>query len=592
MPRAETTRELPPEATAEPPRPGGTALGRYRLERRIGSGGHGSVWQAFDQKLERAVAVKVIPRDGGPTRPRAEREARVAARLNHPGIVALYELGHDDESTYLVSELVRGRTLAELEGAGVVSDRDLARIGVALCEALAHAHRSGVVHRDVKPQNVLVLAEPAAGAGFAKLTDFGVAHVAGDDPLTRTGDVIGTLAYMAPEQAAGRRVTVAADVYALALVLYEGLTGVNPARRRVLGATATAAAPLGRLRRDLPAELCDAIDAALDPTPERRPSLSTVERSLRDVADELSDRGGLVEPGTLERFGLSSDGGGRDLGARLAAAPVPRIGRVGAAVAAGALVLAALEQLGPAPPTAPAVAAAAVAAAVVALPRIGWLLAAAGLSIWLASPGADREGTALVLAAAAAPVPLLMPRAGALWSVPALAPLLGAVGLAPAFVAAAGLASTGWRRAGLAAAGFLWLAAAEVISGRALLFGPAVGTSPSGTWNDSLVAAAADALYPTLISPVLAPIVVWALLAAALPVVVRGRSLPLDAVGAAIWAAGLVAALGALATTLEGAARLQEPRGALAGAVVGAVAAVAVARLRARRRGVQAPTLP
>ena len=119
----------------------------------------------------------------------------------------------------------------------------MARIGVVLCEALEHAHARGVVHRDVKPQNVMVVAEPAAGAGFAKLADFGVAHVASGDPLTRTGDVIGTLAYMAPEQAEGERVTPASDVYSLALTLYEAWTG---ATRCAAGGLAATARRLGR----------------------------------------------------------------------------------------------------------------------------------------------------------------------------------------------------------------------------------------------------------------------------------------------------------------------------------------------------------
>ncbi|MEA2472016.1 MAG: eukaryotic-like serine/threonine-protein kinase, partial [Thermoleophilaceae bacterium] len=150
------TRALPSEAgdwrQRQPSRQ--LVLDRYRLERRIGAGGFGVVWLAFDEKLEREVAVKVMPReDEDPVSQRAEREARVAARLNHPGIVAMYELGADEEAVYLVSELVPGRTLAELTRAGAVSDRDIARIGVALCDALAHAHQRKVIHRDVKPQN-------------------------------------------------------------------------------------------------------------------------------------------------------------------------------------------------------------------------------------------------------------------------------------------------------------------------------------------------------------------------------------------------------------------------------------------------------
>ncbi len=157
----------------------GFVLGRYLLQRRLGAGGYGVVWQAWDERLERDVAVKVIPIEGdGPAPARAEREARVAAKLNHPGIVSLYEFGTDEDAVYLVSELVRGRTFAELLRGGGLSDRDVARIGIALCDALKHAHAKGVIHRDVKPQNVMVVAEPAAGAGFAKLTDFGVAHLA------------------------------------------------------------------------------------------------------------------------------------------------------------------------------------------------------------------------------------------------------------------------------------------------------------------------------------------------------------------------------------------------------------------------------
>ena len=182
------------------------------------------------------MAVKVVPKGGDEIEDaRIQREALAAARLNHPGIVSLYELGSDDHDVYLVSELVEGATLDALAREGAVSDRDLARIGRALCEALEHAHARGVIHRDMKPRNVMVLAEPAAGAGFAKLTDFGIAQLERGDVLTATGDVVGTLAYMAPEQAEGARVTPACDVYSLALTLYEAWTGREPDPRREPG---------------------------------------------------------------------------------------------------------------------------------------------------------------------------------------------------------------------------------------------------------------------------------------------------------------------------------------------------------------------
>ena len=139
----------------------------------------------------------------------------------------------------------------------MLSDRDVLRIGLALCGALEHAHGRGVVHRDVKPQNVIIPDAPRSAAGVAKLADFGVAHLAGDEPLTRTGDVVGTLAYMAPEQAAGRRVDERADLYSLALVLYEALAGTNPVRAGSPAATArrvgTVLPPLQALAQGPPA---------------------------------------------------------------------------------------------------------------------------------------------------------------------------------------------------------------------------------------------------------------------------------------------------------------------------------------------------
>src|SRR4051812_34888029 len=316
-------------------------LDRYRLEKRLGSGGFGVVWSAWDEKLEREVAVKVLRREGGDAR--IVREARAAARLNHPGIVGLYELAADDDDLFLVSELVRGRTLAELERAKALSDRDVARIGTALCEALTHAHARGVIHRDVKPQNVMVVAEPAVGAGFAKLTDFGVAHVASAERVTRTGDVAGTLEDMAPEQAEGSEATPATDVYSLALTLYEAWTGTNPLRGRGPAATAKKIGKplpsLGDRRRDLPPDLCDVIDDALEPDPGLRPSPRELAEDLRDAEGELSSEGGLVEPETLERLGLASArrlilprGGGwlARLGAGAAGAPGPGLRRAAA----------------------------------------------------------------------------------------------------------------------------------------------------------------------------------------------------------------------------------------------------------------------
>lgn len=278
---------------------GSLVLNRFLIERRIGSGGFGVVYEAWDGRLERAVAVKAIEQRGEAGR-RVLREAQAAARLNHPGIVTLYELGEEDGNALLVTELVEGATLERLDGAGELSDREIGEIGADLCEALDHAHSRGVVHRDIKPQNVQI----TEGEPRAKLMDFGVAQLLDAAPLTAAGDVVGTLAYMSPEQAEGRPAGPEVDVYSLGLVLYECWSGENPNRRATPAATARAigARPrrLRRLRPDLPRELADAVDACLEPRPQHRPSLeelgTTIEDSLELLADHAPEAGRQLVP--------------------------------------------------------------------------------------------------------------------------------------------------------------------------------------------------------------------------------------------------------------------------------------------------------
>ena len=383
-------------------------LGRYRLGRRIGAGGFGSVHEAVDERLERWVAVKVIPADG--TAPeRARREAIAAGRLDHPGIVAIYDAGEEPGARYLVSELVEGRTLATLEVEDALSDRDVLRIGLSLADALEHAHERGVVHRDLKPQNVLVPDKPRSWRGAAKLADFGIATLAGDDPLTMTGDVVGTLAYMAPEQAAGKRVDERADLYSLALVLYEALTGANPVRKASPAATAKALGSslpsLARQRKDLPAGLCEAIDRALRPNPNERGELDELADALEQALIDLPhDDGGTIVQHPLER--------GELLGSRAA--------RV--------------------------------------LVRLAWLAAAVVLVL------TQLPGVVLLGLAALLPAPLLLRRAPVLWP---LAPLVAAV------PAVAGFAPRWSERAALGAIGAWWLLLAEPALGTRLLLGPA-----------------------------------------------------------------------------------------------------------------------
>ncbi len=291
------TRALPTRRDAADPEEAAIVLDRYRLTKRLGSGAFGTVWSARDERLDRDVAIKILPRERV-IPARFEREARAAARLQHPAIVTLYEAAVDDEGAYLVSELVRGRTLDALLERGRLSDREILEIGVALCDALAHAHRQGVIHRDVKPSNILVPSRSAGSGDRAKLTDFGVAHVIGGATLTRTGDVVGTAAYMAPEQADGREVGPEADLYSLALVLYEALTGVNPqleGRRR--RRTTTFVPPLRRQRRDLSRRLAAGIDLALSARAHDRGGVLDLRATLLHSLDEADDTPGVVAPG-------------------------------------------------------------------------------------------------------------------------------------------------------------------------------------------------------------------------------------------------------------------------------------------------------
>ncbi len=246
------------------------------------------MYRGWDEKLQRPVAVKVIDNDNGGAR--VLREAQASARLAHPNIVTLYELAHEGSRAFLVTELVEGETLRRLSRAGMLTDRDVASIGADSAEALAHAHAQGVVHRDVKPENVLVTDK----GGRAKLVDFGIARIVDEQTMTASGDVLGTLAYMAPEQADGHRPGPESDVYSLALTLYEAWSGEHPLLHGSAAATARAIGePIDSLaeeRPDLPATLTEAVDAALEPAPEFRPEAAELADELQAAAPELGER--------------------------------------------------------------------------------------------------------------------------------------------------------------------------------------------------------------------------------------------------------------------------------------------------------------
>jgi len=569
---ANTRRTHRRGGSAAPPGVNDIVLGRYRLLECLGAGGFGVVWRAHDELLHREVAVKRIPLAAGEDGERASREALASARLAHPAIVALYEACAVEDAFYLISELVRGWTLAQLIASRELSDEELLEIGVALACALSHAHARGVIHRDIKPQNVLVPEDLEQRAptqegllGAAKLTDFGGASLAGEDVLTRTGDVLGTLAYMAPEQSEGREVGEEADLYALALVLYEALAGVNPVRGPTPAATARRIGrpltPLARHRRDLPRELTQALDTALAVSPAER---GTVDR-LRVVLEDVLERG--LAP--ARRWPWQRARAQRQEPPPRAPEPMPMPEPMPAPRARPAAVLVEESASGFAQRGEPRL----------VLPRAVWFACALAVIVWELAAG--RSGVALLVAAAAAPLILLLPRrAGIGWLTAALAPALGLIGLAGVFPAIAGQASGARKRAGLGALGFWWLMLAEPLLGRQLWLGEPRGTPARAVWEGSVSSAAVHVLGPLLSLAVLFGVVLWALAALILPWIVRGRHAALDVAAATIWSAALVSVAAALDRSSSAYGAHPSPRGAILGAVLAGVLAVSARALR------------
>jgi hypothetical protein len=265
-------------------------LGRYRPLRPLGSGGSGSVWLVRDEQSARDVALKVVPREGK-AGSRAEREVEAAARLRHPRCLRALALERDDRHVYVAYEYVAGRTLREALRHGELDDSAAVEAAAQVLEALAHAHGKGVVHRDVKPANVML--EESEDISV-RVLDFGLAQLAEADTLTAVGDVPGTLAYIAPERLAGREATGAADVWSVGVLLWEVLAGKHPfssfspletARRVKEGAPRLAA-----LRPDLPRRLTAAVDAMLAPAPARRPGAKQAAARLRSAWTDVAER--------------------------------------------------------------------------------------------------------------------------------------------------------------------------------------------------------------------------------------------------------------------------------------------------------------
>ncbi|MDR6592320.1 serine/threonine-protein kinase [Saccharothrix longispora] len=254
--------------------------GRYRLAGKLGTGGMAEVHRGWDLLLRRYVAVKLFDAQGdvagGVASTRFDHEVRTMAALSHPGLVSVYDAGTCGRTSYVVLQLVEGCTLRDRLAKGPVPTGQVRRMGARLADALAHVHERGVVHRDVKPSNILLDA-----SGAPHLADFGLARSAWSTQLTNHGQVIGTASYLAPEQVRGEEVGPPADVYALGLVLLECLTG----RREYQGNRVEAA--VARLRRPpvvpphLPPEMHRLLTAMTSLSPHRRPTAAQCVAQLR-----------------------------------------------------------------------------------------------------------------------------------------------------------------------------------------------------------------------------------------------------------------------------------------------------------------------
>src|SRR5207244_10426725 len=210
-------------------------IGPYQIESAIGAGGMGEVYRAVDTRLDRAVAIKILPAHpaaSGGFRERLEREARAISSLAHPNICVLYDVGHQDGTEYLVMEYLEGETLASRLARGALPREQVLRYGIEIAEALDRAHRQGIVHRDLKPGNVMLT------KSGAKLLDFGLAKIAltnsaiavasmptAEQPLTAQGTILGTFQYMAPEQLEGQEADARSDIFSFGALLYEMATG-------------------------------------------------------------------------------------------------------------------------------------------------------------------------------------------------------------------------------------------------------------------------------------------------------------------------------------------------------------------------------
>jgi len=481
---------------------------RYQLAGKIGSGAFAEVYEAYDATLERPVALKIVP-DGRALTARIVREVEAAAALDHPNIVALYDWFADDDGSVLVWELVRGESLDKL--GEQLDDGDVVAVGVELLDAIAYAHSQGIIHRDVKPQNVML-----GHDGHVKIMDFGIAHLMDSDTLTGDGDVIGTIAYMSPEQAAGRRVQPPSDVYSAGMVLYELLAGAHPLRgdtpAETLSNVAAARLPsLAELRPDLPDELITLMDAACAQRPAERPTPSYLSEAFDDLlrSGRLQSRRLLQARRLMQPLGRTADIAERAGGAGLAA--------VTCAVVLGAL---------PAYPqswTLPLVALSAAVWAVVPEAGLAFLLGSLAFPLFNVSLSAGAAylafAVAVFLIARARPITALWP-AFALLLTPAYLTLL-----APAAAALLGRLRGPLTAAWAGAGTIVFLLLTRVERGPFTLEQPRWRVADDVAAAGDPLSAAGRVLAHVLAGPTVVQALVWAGLAAALAYALTRRRL-------------------------------------------------------------------
>ncbi len=277
---------------------GTTIAGRYRIEARIGVGGMSTVHLAFDERLERYVAIKLLAEhlaDDSTFISRFRREALAAARLVHPNVVQVFDFGLDEShhQYFIVMEHVAGRSCAELlRDRGHLGVEETVGIVTQACRGLDYAHRNGVVHRDVKPGNLLV-----SDTGVVKLADFGIARATDQSSITQVGSVLGTAAYLAPEQARGEEAGPRADIYSLGVVTYQLISGRLPYEASSLSELALkqqreSPPPLDQLDPEVPRELAQAASMALEIDPEARsPTAALFAEALRNGSQRLAPLG-------------------------------------------------------------------------------------------------------------------------------------------------------------------------------------------------------------------------------------------------------------------------------------------------------------